>query len=181
MKYPCDVIQDLIPLVEDGVASETSKKIVQEHIRHCESCASLLHTPIDSTINEKQQRQVLKKIKYNLQFLYFALLLTTSVVCYYFMQNGVMLFFSAIVIPFASGIAYFINTKKWYQYILQFYLFSFVICIFYTVYNLIHYPPETNVIQTFMISIILFPIPFVCLSLIGIGIAFLLKYAFGKE
>ena len=39
MKLPCEMIQDLLPLYHDGVCSEVSKTVVQEHLKGCESCA----------------------------------------------------------------------------------------------------------------------------------------------
>jgi len=38
MKYECEIIQDLIPLVKDGVASEKSKAAVALHIKECPVC-----------------------------------------------------------------------------------------------------------------------------------------------
>lgn len=38
MKYPCCVIQDLLPLFHDGVCSEETAEIVQEHLGECEDC-----------------------------------------------------------------------------------------------------------------------------------------------
>lgn len=38
MKYPCDIIQDLLPLYLDGVCSEKSKKAVEEHLAECSDC-----------------------------------------------------------------------------------------------------------------------------------------------
>lgn len=38
MKYPCDMIQDLLPLYLDGVCSEKSKKAVEEHLAECSDC-----------------------------------------------------------------------------------------------------------------------------------------------
>lgn len=38
MKYLCEVIRDLLPLYKDQVCSEESKKIVEEHLRECETC-----------------------------------------------------------------------------------------------------------------------------------------------
>lgn len=38
----CDVIQDLLPLYCDGVCSEESKKLVEKHLRNCETCTDLL-------------------------------------------------------------------------------------------------------------------------------------------
>jgi hypothetical protein len=38
----CDVIQDLLPLYCDGVASEGSRKLVDEHIVNCLECSEIL-------------------------------------------------------------------------------------------------------------------------------------------
>lgn len=38
MKYPCEIIQDLMPLVQDGVASRQSTLITERHIKECETC-----------------------------------------------------------------------------------------------------------------------------------------------
>lgn len=44
MKLPCEMIQDLLPLYHDGVCSEVSKTVVQEHLKGCESCAKTLRS-----------------------------------------------------------------------------------------------------------------------------------------
>ena len=38
MKYPCSLIQDLLPLYHDGVCSEESNKIIEAHLSECSSC-----------------------------------------------------------------------------------------------------------------------------------------------
>ena len=38
MKYPCSLIQDLLPLYHDGVCSEESSKIIEAHLSECSSC-----------------------------------------------------------------------------------------------------------------------------------------------
>lgn len=38
----CNIVKDLIPLYIDGCCSEESKKVVEEHIRDCDDCKSLL-------------------------------------------------------------------------------------------------------------------------------------------
>ena len=43
MKLSCGVIQDLLPLYHDGVCSEESKEIVEEHIATCAACKDMLH------------------------------------------------------------------------------------------------------------------------------------------
>ena len=38
MKYECEIIQDLIPLVKDGIASEKSRAAAVQHINECPVC-----------------------------------------------------------------------------------------------------------------------------------------------
>lgn len=38
MKYPCEMIRDLLPLYIDNVCSEASRKIVEGHLDGCEPC-----------------------------------------------------------------------------------------------------------------------------------------------
>ncbi|WBW49372.1 zf-HC2 domain-containing protein [Peptoniphilus equinus] len=42
MIYDCDVIQDLLPIYVDDAISESSRKLVDEHINECEECRELL-------------------------------------------------------------------------------------------------------------------------------------------
>lgn len=40
MSYPCEMIKDLLPLFEDEVCSEESRRAVEEHLQSCEECRS---------------------------------------------------------------------------------------------------------------------------------------------
>lgn len=42
MKNNCDIIRDLLPLYVDGVCSQESAKLVEEHLTDCQSCRELL-------------------------------------------------------------------------------------------------------------------------------------------
>lgn len=42
MKISCEVVEDLLPLYVDGVASEESRRLVEEHAAECENCRRLL-------------------------------------------------------------------------------------------------------------------------------------------
>lgn len=44
MKLSCNVIQDLLPLYHDGVCSEESKTLVDEHLEGCADCRDVLRT-----------------------------------------------------------------------------------------------------------------------------------------
>jgi hypothetical protein len=75
LNISCDVVLDLIPLVKDNVASEDSIKLVNEHIKNCESCKLEFggHTlPKQTEFNDKR---VISSIKKKLFFAMSALLL----------------------------------------------------------------------------------------------------------
>lgn len=38
MKYPCKLIQDLLPLYHDGVCSQESREAIEQHIAECPAC-----------------------------------------------------------------------------------------------------------------------------------------------
>lgn len=42
MKLSCDIYEDLLLLYEDGLCSEDTKKLVEEHLAECERCSSYL-------------------------------------------------------------------------------------------------------------------------------------------
>lgn len=38
MKYPCEIINDLLPLYIDDLCNEKSKEVIKEHLSSCEKC-----------------------------------------------------------------------------------------------------------------------------------------------
>lgn len=42
MNYPCDLIQDLLPLYHDGVCSKESVEIIEKHLSECAVCKECL-------------------------------------------------------------------------------------------------------------------------------------------
>lgn len=63
MKYPCNLIQDLIPLYLDGVCSNESSKIIEIHLNECAECKDFYMRICDAdnveqlSYNEKQELQ----------------------------------------------------------------------------------------------------------------------------
>lgn len=43
MSLSCKIIEDLLPLYHDGVCSEESRQLVDEHLSRCESCRAVLN------------------------------------------------------------------------------------------------------------------------------------------
>jgi predicted anti-sigma-YlaC factor YlaD len=56
MKISCDIIKDLLPLYLDGVCSNDSKVLVEEHLAECDSCkAELQSMKGELFLNHKEQ------------------------------------------------------------------------------------------------------------------------------
>lgn len=68
MKITCDVIRDLLPLYAEGLASESSKKLVEEHLAQCENCRRVLEelkkppvVPVEEPAIGNVRREIVKR------------------------------------------------------------------------------------------------------------------------
>lgn len=50
MKYPCDLIRDLLPLRADGACSEASLHAVEEHLSECAACRKLAEAGVREVV-----------------------------------------------------------------------------------------------------------------------------------
>lgn len=76
MKYPCELIRDLIPLRADGVCSEISAVAVEEHLAECEECrrfAEMGEKEVVITPEPQTSAFVGKRLFRNVKSLYFVL------------------------------------------------------------------------------------------------------------
>lgn len=63
-QYDCDLILDIMPLVKDGAASETTKRILGEHIACCDSCLKIYaELPQSQQQSEEASVRTLQKIR----------------------------------------------------------------------------------------------------------------------
>lgn len=63
MKISCKVIEDLLPLYIDGVCSEESKKIVEDHISTCCICSEKLKQMKSDNISDEDVKFNLNEAK----------------------------------------------------------------------------------------------------------------------
>lgn len=72
MKYPCNIILDLLPLYHDRVCSQESADAVNEHLNECKSCQAYYENlqtsyslPMEHSIREEEMQKAasLKAIK----------------------------------------------------------------------------------------------------------------------
>jgi predicted anti-sigma-YlaC factor YlaD len=67
MKISCDIIKDLLPLYHDGVCSNDSKTMVEEHLAYCDSCKAELRAmdeelPLNNAEQNLNEAEAVKKL-----------------------------------------------------------------------------------------------------------------------
>ncbi len=59
----CDIIKDLLPLYIDGVSSESTNKLIEEHLSECEDCQKELELMQDAPIISVKDEDLEKSVK----------------------------------------------------------------------------------------------------------------------
>ncbi len=54
----CEIIKDLLPLYVDGMASDVSKKSIEQHLKHCEDCSEVYNNMVFNLEMEEQLSEV---------------------------------------------------------------------------------------------------------------------------
>lgn len=65
MEFDCDLYMDLMPLVKDGAASDTSRKALEAHLKDCPSCRELYDTIPETAVpmDEGRVKRTMEKIR----------------------------------------------------------------------------------------------------------------------
>lgn len=101
-KISCDICMDLIPLVQDGVASDASALAVKEHIALCPQCRALYdERPPMETNNSRINSKVKTKIRC---FFAFLVLIGIFFGITLLVQEGI--FYMALFLPFLGACSY---------------------------------------------------------------------------
>ena len=58
MKNECDIVKDLLFSYNDGILSATSKELVEEHLKKCESCRNKLEEIKKDCNDQKQTKEI---------------------------------------------------------------------------------------------------------------------------
>ena len=176
MKPTCDIIQDLLPLVQDGVASEDSIRLVESHIKDCKMCKGLTGEMIDAPIRNQPQLEdenIIKKMKRSILFSQIAMLIIGGVVGVAF-TNSIEMFYNLMIMPLIGGISYFVWKKKSYWTLIAIFSLSVVVQYLIGAFTIQSEPFGID-------SILVYSMIYTVLVAVGIVIGMLLKYAFKKE
>lgn len=98
----CEVCEDLIPLVQDGVASRGSCQAVEQHVAACPRCRSLLN---GQPLSQPQTRPVVSRVQSKMRY-FFALLLFVGIFFGVSMTQLSGKFSVIFLMPLAGAMAY---------------------------------------------------------------------------
>ena len=113
-ELPCDACRDLIPLVQDGAASDASVRLVAQHIAHCPDCLAFWQagappqTPDDG--------RVLSKIHRRLRLLQGAALVLGVLAAFWLGAFGThyRLEYSIVILPVVGALGWLFLRRRWY-------------------------------------------------------------------
>lgn len=167
MKESCAIIADLIPLVQDGVASSDSKEAVHAHIEICTNCRQLYEReqivmPCDAPLIFKLQRHIFWR-----QLL---VLLVGMLPALFLLEQGMLVFYNIILMPVLGLLSYCNLRRKWYYAPIG----VGICCFLYELLIFIFAPASFSPRLSYSFALML-------LTMLGSLIGFLLRYAFTKE
>jgi len=165
----CDMCMDLMPLVNDGVASEDSRKAVEQHISKCEQCRSFYEEKgLQTAGSDKAFSKLMGQIR-----LFSLLLLIFGIVFGLGLTAGEDMFYNSVIMPLIGAVGYMLF--KWKAvYIVPLLLF---------VADVLMFIPQlfAGAGWTDFCSLIIWTLIYCVLAVLGVIISWLLHFAFRKE
>lgn len=104
----CDLCMDLLPLVQDGVASDDSVKAVERHISTCESCREAFCGEIPTSVDTIR---FVKKLHRRLQ-LSTAILMMFGIFFGLSLTAGSNMFYNVLIMPLIGALGYYLFRKR---------------------------------------------------------------------
>lgn len=104
----CDICIDLIPLVQDGVASQDSVDAVENHIKNCPKCGALFEGQMAIKDDGKE---VLKKIKKKVQ-IFTGMMLMFGILFGLSLTATSELFLNSVIMPILGCVGYYLFRWK---------------------------------------------------------------------
>lgn len=100
----CDICMDLIPLVQDGIASEDSRKAVEDHVKNCKSCAVYYEGETSPFVDSKKLwDKVMWKVR-----IFFAAILMFGIFFGLSLTADAEMFYNSLLMPVIGVIGYVI-------------------------------------------------------------------------
>lgn len=175
MNISCDVILDLIPIVKDGVASNDSTILVNEHIKNCENCKDELETFDNIKVDQLpiKDEKIIGAIKRSI-FITQTIILIVGAIVGIALTNSMGMFYNFIIMPIIGGVSFVAFKRKWYFAPLAIFVLTY---LWQTIIGIVLGGFDWIALYSGLSYSIIYTV------LVGLGvvIAMLLKFAFKKE
>lgn len=166
-KITCDMCIDLMPLVQDGVASDDSRNAVLRHLQECPDCRALYEGEIPAP---SKSHELLGKVQRRAQ-LFSAMVMMFGIFYGLMLTAGSELFLNVIIMPIIGGIGYYLFRLK------GLYIVPSLLLVTHIITNYLGLGGEVlEPMGLFMWTAI-----YCGVALVGFVIAALLHFAFKKE
>ena len=174
MNINCNVILDLIPLVKDGVASNESAFLVNEHVKHCASCKTDLdafETIKIEPLNLKDKKIIfdIKRSVYISQIVILALGAVLGIA----LSSSMGMFYNFIIMPIIGGVSLILFKNKWVVVALAIFVVTYL-------WQTVLVMAENGLSLTGLTVGLYFSTVYAFLVVLGTVIARLLRFAFEK-
>lgn len=98
----CDICMDLIPLVQDGIASGDSRKAVEEHVKKCEKCAAFYKNETTPLVDaQKIWKTVTRRVR-----IFLAALLLLGIFFGLSLTASRDMFYNSLLMPLVGVVGY---------------------------------------------------------------------------
>lgn len=104
MEISCEMCMDLMPLVQDGIASEDSCRAVRQHIEGCEECRAMFGEAVPLPVDDLRP---MKQIKRKMQ-VFGAMVLMFGVLFGLSLTASAGLFYNILIMPIVGALGYVI-------------------------------------------------------------------------
>lgn len=168
-KITCDMCMDLIPLVQDGVASRDSEEAVLEHIKECPSCSECYNGLEQKP--EINDIRIVSKIRKRISITAL-IMIGLSVLFGIGLTASKDMFYNIIIMPVIGAVGFVILKNKSY------WVSGFVFLIA-LMWNFIMFAVTET--EDAFLSAMTFAFIYTGLCALGTLVAFLLYFAFKKE
>lgn len=163
----CDMCIDLMPLVQDGVASEDSRNAVLQHLQECSRCSEMYEGEVLITHDAKE---ILLKVKRRVQF-FFLMVMMFGVFYGVTLTSSGEMFYNTMIMPVIGAIGYYLFRWK------GLYLIPCLLLISHLVTNALGLAGARIQLDRLLAMTLIY-----CLvALVGFIVAVLLHFVFKKE
>ena len=163
----CEMCIDLMPLVQDGVASSDSRNAVLQHLQECPACRALYEGEVPKPSNGKES---LGKVQRRAQ-IFSAMVMMFGIFYGLMLTAGNGIFMNVIIMPVIGGIGYYLFRWK------ALYIVPSLLLVTHVITNALGLGGE--VLEP--MGLLLWTAIYCGVALVGFVIAALLHFAFRKE